>query len=53
MLNSLSKKILVRLFQPLSNIELVYENTRTLLQTKEDGTSGDEMGEKDEIQTLY
>lgn len=35
MLNSLSKKILVRLFQPLSNIELVYENTRTLLQTKE------------------
>ena len=35
MLNSLSKKILVKLFQPLSNIELVYENTRTLLQTKE------------------
>lgn len=35
MLNSLSEKILVKLFQPLSNIELVYENTRTLLQTKE------------------
>ncbi len=35
MLSSLSKKILVKLFQPLSNIELVYENTRTLLQTKE------------------
>lgn len=35
MLNSLSKKILVKLFQPLSSIELVYENTRTLLQTKE------------------
>lgn len=35
MLNSLSKKILVKLFQPLSNIELVYENTRTSLQAKE------------------
>lgn len=35
MLNSLSKKILAKLYQPLSNIELVYENTRTLLQTKE------------------
>lgn len=35
MLNPLSKKILVKLFQPLSNIELVYENTRTSLQAKE------------------
>lgn len=35
MLDLLSKKILVKLFQPLSNIELVYENTRTSLQTKE------------------
>lgn len=35
MLNSLSKKILAKLFQPLSNIELVYENTRTALQAEE------------------
>ena len=35
MLNSLSKKILAKLFQPLSNIELVYENTRTTLQAEE------------------
>lgn len=35
MLNSLSKKILVKLFQPLSNIEVVYENTRTSLQAEE------------------
>lgn len=35
MLEPLSKKILVKLFQPLSNIELVYENTRTSLQAKE------------------
>lgn len=35
MLDSLSKKILVKLFQPLSNIGLVYENTRTTLQAEE------------------
>lgn len=35
MINSLSKKILAKLFQPLSNIELIYENTRTSLQAKE------------------
>lgn len=35
MLDSLTKKILVKLFRPLADIELVYENTRTSLQTKE------------------
>ena len=35
MLNKLSKQILTKLYQPLSNIELVYENTRTVLQSKE------------------
>lgn len=35
MLSTLSKYILAELFQPLSNIELVYENTRTILQEKE------------------
>lgn len=35
MLSTLSRYILAELFQPLSNIELVYENTRTILQEKE------------------
>lgn len=39
MLDLLSKKILAKLFQPLSNIGLVYENTRTQLQGKEYSSS--------------
>lgn len=35
MINVLSKKILDKLYQPLSNIEIVYENTRTLIQNQE------------------